>query len=181
MEQLINEILKRGGSETSAEIKLSGAGKNLRRRIGMSAPAIPSGSHLKRKATASPRGSWRDVFRKVHYFTDSGRVPMKKIMLTKPQRFTGKQPINIGSKKSRRHSKAISRSFCKHRHCGWQCLADMPRNRDGLKWLNSSNSRSDDSAPMIVLAQRTSILTLRCIGSAPDPCVAREKIKALNP
>lgn len=81
MEQLINEILKRGGSRARLEIKLFGAGKIYEGNIDVGARNTEWVLHyLKVEGYRLAKSDLGDVFpRKVYYFTDSGRVLMKKI------------------------------------------------------------------------------------------------------
>jgi chemotaxis protein CheD len=87
MESLINEILKRGGLKSRLEIKLFGAGKIYEGKIDVGARnAEWVLSFLKTEGLASAKTDLGDVFpRKVYYFTDSGRVLMKKIERLKNQ------------------------------------------------------------------------------------------------
>ncbi|TKB91999.1 MAG: chemoreceptor glutamine deamidase CheD [Nitrospira sp.] len=81
MEMLINEILKRGGLKSRLEIKLFGAGKMYEGKIDVGANnAKWVIGYLKSEGLATVKTDLGDVFpRKVYYFTDSGRVLMKKI------------------------------------------------------------------------------------------------------
>jgi chemotaxis protein CheD len=81
MESLINEILKRGGLKSRLEIKLFGAGKIYEGNIDVGANnATWVIGYLKSEGLATVKADLGDVFpRKVYYFTDSGRVLMKKI------------------------------------------------------------------------------------------------------
>ncbi len=81
MESLINEILKRGGLKSRLEVKLFGAGKIYEGKIDVGARnAEWVLSFLKTEGLVSSKTDLGDVFpRKVYYFTDSGRVLMKKI------------------------------------------------------------------------------------------------------
>ena len=81
MESLINEILKRGGNRNRLEIKLFGAGKIYEGHIDVGAKnAKWVTDYLKSEGLAVLSSDLGDVFpRKVYYFTDSGRVLMKKI------------------------------------------------------------------------------------------------------
>lgn len=81
METLINEILKRGGNRNRLEIKLFGAGKIYEGHIDVGAKnAKWVTDYLKSEGLAVLSSDLGDVFpRKVYYFTDSGRVLMKKI------------------------------------------------------------------------------------------------------
>lgn len=87
MESLINEILKRGGLKSRLEIKLFGAGKIYEGHIDVGASnAKWVIGYLKREGLATVKTDLGDVFpRKVYYFTDSGRVLMKKIEHIKNQ------------------------------------------------------------------------------------------------
>ncbi len=81
MEQLINEILKRGGMKSRLEIKLFGAGKIYEGNIDVGARNTEWVlQFLKNEGYTLAKSDLGDVFpRKVYYFTDSGRVLMKKI------------------------------------------------------------------------------------------------------
>ena len=81
MESLINEILKRGGLKSRLEIKLFGAGKIYEGNIDVGANnAKWVLGYLKSEGLATVKTDLGDVCpRKVYYFTDSGRVLMKKI------------------------------------------------------------------------------------------------------
>jgi chemotaxis protein CheD len=81
MESLINEILKRGGLKSRLEIKLFGAGKIYEGNIDIGANnAKWVIEYLKSEGLATVKTDLGDVFpRKVYYFTDSGRVMMKKL------------------------------------------------------------------------------------------------------
>jgi chemotaxis protein CheD len=81
MESLINEILKRGGLKSRLEIKLFGAGKIYEGNIDIGANnAKWVIEYLKSEGLATVKTDLGDVFpRKVYYFTDSGRVLMKKL------------------------------------------------------------------------------------------------------
>lgn len=81
MESLINEILKRGGLKSRLEVKLFGAGKIYEGKIDVGARnAEWVLAFLKTEGMTPVKTDLGDVFpRKVYYFTDSGRVLMKKI------------------------------------------------------------------------------------------------------
>ena len=81
MEQLINEILKRGGVKHRLEIKLFGAGRIYEGNIDVGARNTEWVlQFLKTEGYSIAKSDLGDVFpRKVYYFTDSGRVLMKKI------------------------------------------------------------------------------------------------------
>lgn len=81
MESLINEILKRGGIRSRLEIKLFGAGKIYEGNIDVGANnAKWVTQYLTREGLTIVKADLGDVFpRKVYYFTDSGRVLMKKL------------------------------------------------------------------------------------------------------
>lgn len=81
MESLINEILKRGGLKSRLEIKLFGAGKIHESGIDVGANnAEWVIGYLKSEGLSVATTDLGDVYpRKVYYFTDSGRVLMKKI------------------------------------------------------------------------------------------------------
>lgn len=81
MEQLINGILKRGGMRQRLEVKLFGAGKIYEGNIDVGARNTEWVlNYLKAEGFAIASSNLGDVYpRKVYYFTDSGRVLMKKI------------------------------------------------------------------------------------------------------
>jgi chemotaxis protein CheD len=81
METLINEILKRGGVKSRLEVKLFGAGKIYEGNIDVGARnAEWVREFLKNEGLKAEKIDLGDVFpRKVYYFTNSGRVLVKKI------------------------------------------------------------------------------------------------------
>lgn len=81
MESLINEILKRGGLKSRLEIKLFGAGRIYEGNIDVGANnAKWVIEYLRSEGLATAKTDLGDVFpRKVYYFTESGRVMMKKL------------------------------------------------------------------------------------------------------
>lgn len=81
MEQLINGILSRGGVKRRLEIKLFGAGKIYDSNIDVGARNTEWVLHyLQEEGLPVAKHDLGDVFpRKVYYFTDSGRVLLKKI------------------------------------------------------------------------------------------------------
>lgn len=81
MESLINDIIKRGGSKSRLEIKLFGAGRIYEGNIDVGARnAEWVLDYLKAEGLTACRTDLGDVFpRKIYYFTESGRVLMKKI------------------------------------------------------------------------------------------------------
>jgi chemotaxis protein CheD len=87
MESLINEILKRGGLKRRLEVKLFGAGKIYEGNIDIGARnAEWVVMFLRMEGLVPTKTDLGDVFpRKVYYFTDSGRVLMKKIERIKNQ------------------------------------------------------------------------------------------------
>ena len=87
MESLINEILKRGGLKRRLEVKLFGAGKIYEGKIDIGARnAEWVVMFLRMEGLVPAKTDLGDVFpRKVYYFTDSGRVLMKKIERIKNQ------------------------------------------------------------------------------------------------
>lgn len=87
MESLINEILKRGGLKRRLEVKLFGAGKIYESKIDIGARnAEWVVTFLRTEGLVPTKTDLGDVFpRKVYYFTDSGRVLMKKIERIKNQ------------------------------------------------------------------------------------------------
>ena len=84
MELLINEIMKRGGSRSRLEVKLFGGAilKNAINRVGTK-NADWAKSFLEIEGLKLLSCDVGDIYpRKVYYFTDSGRVLMKKIKKT---------------------------------------------------------------------------------------------------
>lgn len=81
MESLINDILKQGGIKSRLEVKLFGAGKIYEGQIDVGARnAEWVLDFLKTEGLTAVKTDLGDVCpRKVYYFTDSGRVLMKKI------------------------------------------------------------------------------------------------------
>ncbi len=81
MESLINEILQRGGIKSRLEVKLFGAGKIYDGNIDVGARnAEWVLEFLRTEGLAACKTDLGDVFpRKVYYFTESGRVLLKKI------------------------------------------------------------------------------------------------------
>lgn len=81
MESLINEILKRGGVKNRLEVKLFGAGKIYEGNIDVGARnAEWVLGFLRTEGLTPAKVDLGDVFpRKIYYFTDSGRVLVKKI------------------------------------------------------------------------------------------------------
>lgn len=81
MESLINEILKRGGLKTRLEIKLFGAGKIYEGKIDVGEKnAKWVIQYLRSEGLAVSNTDLGNVYpRKVYYFTESGRVLLKKI------------------------------------------------------------------------------------------------------
>ena len=81
MEQLINEILKRGGMKHRLEVKLFGAGRIYDGNIDVGARnAEWVLRYIETEGYPLAKSDLGDVFpRKVYYFTDSGRVLMKRL------------------------------------------------------------------------------------------------------
>jgi chemotaxis protein CheD len=81
METLINEILKRGGRKQRLEVKLFGAGKIHDSMIDVGARnAEWVLEFLRTEGLQAANSDLGDVFpRKVYYFTESGRILLKKI------------------------------------------------------------------------------------------------------
>ncbi|MDF0651169.1 MAG: chemotaxis protein CheD [Nitrospira sp. LK265] len=81
MESLINEIIKHGGSKNRLEIKLFGAGRIYDGNIDVGARnAEWVLGYLQAEGLTASKTDLGDVFpRKIYYFTESGRVLMKKI------------------------------------------------------------------------------------------------------
>ena len=85
MEQLINGILKRGGQKDRLEVKLFGAGKIYDGNIDVGARNTEWVlSYVKTEGLSVVSRDLGDVYpRKIYYFTDSGRVLMKRIQRLK--------------------------------------------------------------------------------------------------
>ncbi len=81
MESLINEILKRGGVKSRLEIKLFGAGRIYEGNIDVGARnAEWVLEYIKTEGLKACKTDLGDILpRKIYYFTESGRVLMKKI------------------------------------------------------------------------------------------------------
>ncbi len=81
MESLINGILKRGGIKSRLEIKLFGAGKIYDGNIDVGARNTEWVlEYLKTEGLSAGKTDLGDVYpRKVYYFTESGRVLLKKL------------------------------------------------------------------------------------------------------
>lgn len=81
MEQLINEILKRGGLKHRLEIKLFGGGKIYEGVLDVGANnAKWALDFMKREGYVPEKVDLGDVFpRKVYYFPQSGKVLLKRI------------------------------------------------------------------------------------------------------
>jgi chemotaxis protein CheD len=81
MESLINGILKRGGLKSRLEVKLFGAGRIYEGNIDVGARnADWVREYLRMEGLMPVKTDLGDVYpRKVYYFTESGRVLLKKI------------------------------------------------------------------------------------------------------
>lgn len=81
MESLINGILKRGGLKSRLEVKLFGAGKIYEGNIDVGARNVDwVREYLRAEGLMPVKTDLGDVYpRKVYYFTESGRVLLKKI------------------------------------------------------------------------------------------------------
>ena len=81
MESLINEILKQGGLKSRLELKLFGAGKIYDGQMDVGARNSEWVlSYVKTEGLSVVGLDLGDVYpRKIYYFTESGRVLMKKI------------------------------------------------------------------------------------------------------
>ena len=81
MELLVNEILKRGGHRDRLEVKVFGGGKIYDSSMDVGAAnAAWVLNYLEREGFRPVTADLRDLYpRKVYYFTESGRVLMKKI------------------------------------------------------------------------------------------------------
>jgi len=87
MESLINGILKQGGLKSRLEIKLFGAGKIYDGTIDVGARnAEWVLEYLRAEGLSASKTDLGDVYpRKVYYFTESGRVLLKKLERLKNQ------------------------------------------------------------------------------------------------
>ena len=81
MESLINDILKRGGVKSRLEVKLFGAGRIYDGNIDVGAKnAEWVLEYIKTEGLTACKTDLGDILpRKIYYFTESGRVLMKKI------------------------------------------------------------------------------------------------------
>lgn len=81
MELLINEILKRGGLKSRLEVKVFGGGKIYDGMVNVGADnAAWALDYLEREGLRPITADLGDIYpRKVYYFTESGRVLLKKI------------------------------------------------------------------------------------------------------
>jgi chemotaxis protein CheD len=81
MELLVNEILRRGGGRDRLEVKVFGGGKIYDSSLDVGARnAVWVLEYLERERLKPIVADLRDVYpRKVYYFTESGRVLLKKI------------------------------------------------------------------------------------------------------
>ncbi len=81
MESLINGILKRGGLKSRLEVKLFGAGKIYEGNIDVGARNVDwVREYLRAEGLMPVKTDLGDVYpRKVYYFTESGRVLLKRI------------------------------------------------------------------------------------------------------
>ncbi|MBM4134839.1 MAG: chemoreceptor glutamine deamidase CheD [Nitrospira sp.] len=81
MEMLVNDVLKRGGLKSRLEVKLFGGGKIYEGNMDVGRNNIAwVRDYLKREGLAVAGADVGDIWpRKVYYFTESGRVLMKKI------------------------------------------------------------------------------------------------------
>lgn len=81
MESLINDILKRGGVKSRLEVKLFGAGRIYDGNIDVGARnAEWVLEYIKTEGLTACKTDLGDILpRKIYYFTESGRVLMKKI------------------------------------------------------------------------------------------------------
>ena len=93
MESLINGILTRGGSKHRLEVKLFGAGKIYEGNIDVGARnAEWVLKYLRTEGLMPVKTDLGDVYpRKVYYFTESGRVLLKKIERLKNQTIANRE------------------------------------------------------------------------------------------
>ena len=81
MEMLVNEILKRGGHKNQFEVKVFGGGRICEGVSNVGAQNVTWVlDYLEREGLCPVKADVGDVFpRKVYYFTESGRVLLKKL------------------------------------------------------------------------------------------------------
>ncbi len=81
MEMLVNEILKRGGHKNRFEVKVFGGGRICEGVSNVGAQNVTWVlDYLEREGLCPVKADVGDVFpRKVYYFTESGRVLLKKL------------------------------------------------------------------------------------------------------
>ena len=93
MESLINDILKRGGVKSRLEVKLFGAGRIYEGNIDVGARnAEWVLEYVKTEGLVACKTDLGDVLpRKIYYFTESGRVLMKKIERVKNQTIANRE------------------------------------------------------------------------------------------
>lgn len=93
MESLINEVLKRGGVKSRLEVKLFGAGRIYDGHMDVGARnAEWVLDYIKAEGLTACKTDLGDVLsRKVYYFTESGRVLMKKIKHVKNQTIVARE------------------------------------------------------------------------------------------
>lgn len=93
MESLINEILKRGGVKSRLEIKLFGAGRIYEGNIDVGARnAEWVLEYIKTEGLKACKTDLGDILpRKIYYFTESGRVLMKKIEKVKNETIAARE------------------------------------------------------------------------------------------
>ena len=172
MERLINDILCRGGHRSRLEIKVFGGA----RMIGNTALIGPQNAdfveaYLKDEglpiAAAHLRGAHA---RRVHYFPLTGRVRMLEMPRDRNR-----------SRQSR--DKAMAPVFGARRWLDqWNCSTDESQ-ETSRTIMPVKVLVVDDSALMRQLLSELlqSDPRIEVIGTAQDPYVARERIKALNP
>lgn len=93
MESLINDILKRGGHKNRLEVKLFGAGRIYEGNIDVGARnAEWVLEYVRTEGLVVSKTDLGDVLpRKLYYFTESGRVLMKKIERVKNQTIVNRE------------------------------------------------------------------------------------------
>ena len=81
MEQLINEILKRGGNKSRLEIKLFGGGNvtNNSAAIGSKNALFVQEFFRKEGLAVATEDLGGDLPRRIHYYSDTGKVMMRKL------------------------------------------------------------------------------------------------------
>ena len=170
MEKLINELIKAGCSRDRLEIKVFGGGNVIdsSNAIGTTTPNSCCAISKPKGCAASRQDLGGTHPRRIHYYPATGRV-VRRLLGTgetvrdQPRRAGVRQPTDVAAARGR------NRAF-------WRCGVTT--------WHTGAGSRS--STIRRVMRQLLSTLLsadpeIEVVGTAPDPHVAREQIKALNP